>query len=107
MSGGAFDYKQYELNYIADSIEQVIINNGKKRENPDPWESEYYYEYPEDVIQKFEEAVFFIKIAQVYAQRVDWILSGDDGEESFIKRLDEDLSKLKFPEKWEHLKIRK
>jgi hypothetical protein len=35
-----------------------------------------------------------LKIAQVYAQRVDWLVSGDDGEESFITRLDEDLNKL-------------
>jgi hypothetical protein len=27
-------------------------------------------------------------------QRIDWLLSGDDGEESFIERLKEDLEKL-------------
>jgi hypothetical protein len=41
-----------------------------------------------------EEAVKVLKIAQVYAQRVDWFLSGDDGEESFLRRLDEDLENL-------------
>jgi hypothetical protein len=30
----------------------------------------------------------------VYAHRVDWLVSGDDGEESFMKRFDEDLNKL-------------
>jgi hypothetical protein len=30
----------------------------------------------------------------VYAQRVDWLVSGDDGEESFITRLAEDLKEL-------------
>jgi hypothetical protein len=29
-------------------------------------------------------------------QRMDWLLSGDDGEESFLKRLDEDLKKLEL-----------
>jgi hypothetical protein len=41
-----------------------------------------------------KEAVKALKIAQVYAQRVDWLLSGDDGEESFLRRLDDELKKL-------------
>ncbi len=54
----------------------------------------FHYKYPDEVIEKMEEAVKVLKIAQVYAQRVDWLLSGDDGEESFLRRLDEDLDKL-------------
>ena len=41
-----------------------------------------------------KEAVKALKIAQVYAQRVDWLFSGDDGEESFLSRLEEELKKL-------------
>ena len=41
-----------------------------------------------------KEAIKALKIAQVYAQRVDWLLSGDDGEESFLSRLDDELKKL-------------
>lgn len=33
--------------------------------------------------------------AQVYAQRIDWLLSGDDGEDNFHLRLKEDLANLK------------
>jgi len=29
----------------------------------------------------------------VYAQRVDYLIAGDDGEESFLKRLKEELCK--------------
>jgi hypothetical protein len=46
------------------------------------------------VIAKFKDAVNILNIAEVYAQRIDWLLSGDDSEESFLKRLDEDLNKL-------------
>jgi hypothetical protein len=35
-----------------------------------------------------------IKIAQIYMQRMDWLISGDDGEESFLRRIDEDLKQL-------------
>jgi hypothetical protein len=41
-----------------------------------------------------KEAVRVLRIAQIYAHRVDWYFSGDDGEESFIERLKEDLNKL-------------
>jgi hypothetical protein len=34
-------------------------------------------------------------MAEIYAQRIDWLLSGDDGEDSFRERLKEDLEKLK------------
>ena len=107
MSGGAFDYNQYKIGYIADQIEEVIVKNGLEKtpeELKNNWidpewykkypEDLFHYKYPDEVIEKMEEAVKVLKIAQVYAQRVDWLLSGDDGEESFLRRLDEDLDKL-------------
>ena len=41
-----------------------------------------------------KEAVNALRIAQEYAQRVDWLLSGDDGEETFLSRLQENLNKI-------------
>jgi len=35
-----------------------------------------------------------LKKAQIYAQRIDYLISGDDGEESFRERLKEELDKL-------------
>ena len=40
-------------------------------------------------------ALAILKKAYVYAQRIDWLLSDDDGEESFHKRLKEELDNLK------------
>lgn len=108
MSGGAFDYNQWHIGHIADSIENLIEKNGraKTREElkEESWrDSSWYEKYPEDlnhhkysddVIEKFKEAVLILKKAEIYAQRVDWLISGDDGEENFLKRLNEDLSKL-------------
>jgi hypothetical protein len=51
------------------------------------------------LIEEFKNAVKYLKIAQVYAQRVDWLVSGDDGEETFMKRLDEDLNDLNLKTK--------
>jgi hypothetical protein len=108
MSGGHFNYDQYKIGYIADSIEQEIERNGREKTREemkaegwkDPnWyerypEDKFHYEYPPEVIEQFKIAVQKLREAQVYAHRVDWLLSSDDGEESFLRRLKEDLSKL-------------
>ena len=110
MSGGAFQYDQYKIGQIAEKIQQTIDNNGLKldeeliKENQKWYGKDYYerfpeelyhYRYPDNIIEKFKEGVDILKKAEIYAQRIDWLLSGDDGEESFIKRLKEDLEKLK------------
>jgi hypothetical protein len=109
MSGGAFDYNQYKIGYIADQIEEVIVKNGVEKTpeelkdeswRDDSWYDKYpedlfHYKYPDEVIEKMKEAVKTLHIAQEYAQRVDWLLSGDDGEESFLSRLEENLKKIK------------
>jgi hypothetical protein len=94
MSGGAFDYKQYQLEYIADEIEQLIEINGTKRESKESWEDEFHYKYPDDIIEKFKEAIKYLKLAKIYTHRIDWLVSGDDGEQSFRERLEEDLEKI-------------
>jgi len=83
MSGGHFNYKQYEIEHIADQVEQMIIDN----------ESEGYH-FTEDTMVEFKKALVIIRQAQVYAQRIDWLVSGDDGEDSFLSRLKTDLEKL-------------
>jgi hypothetical protein len=107
MSGGAFDYNQYKIGYIADQIDEVIVKNGLEKtpeELKNNWidpewykkypEDLFHYKYPDEVIDKMKEAVKALKIAQEYAQRVDWLLSGDDGEESFLSRLEDNLKKI-------------
>ena len=78
MSGGRFDHKQYDMNYIAGKIEREVLINSKKKE----------------VIEKFKEAVIILRKAAIYTQRIDWLLSGDDEEETFLKRLKKDLKEL-------------
>lgn len=54
----------------------------------------YYYDYSKKTLNEFKKAVKILRTAAVYAQRIDWLLSDDDGEETFHKRLKEDLKKL-------------
>jgi hypothetical protein len=108
LSGGAFDYKQWHIEQIADDIEKLIKNNGREKTREelkdefwrgDDWyekypEDLYHYKYPDEVIEKFKEGLKVLRLAAVYAQRIDWLVSGDDGEESFLERLKEELGEL-------------
>jgi len=80
MSGGFFGYAQYKIDQIADQISDVIQRNDQK---PFP--------YSPATIQQLTEAVRALEIAFVYANRTDCLLSGDDSEEYFEKRLQQDL----------------
>lgn len=112
MSGGAFEYNQWKIEQIAREIESIIYKNGKEKsqeelrssigygyDDPEYLEKypdeRYHYQYPEEVIKHFKTAVIKLREAAVYAQRIDWLLSGDDGEDTFLERLESDLELLK------------
>ena len=109
MSGGTFDYNQYRIRDIARRVEYEISKNGKPKTQRelkaeswrDPsWYKEYpedlnHYKYPDEVIAEFKKAYEMLRKAEIYAQRIDWLLAGDDGEESFLKRLKEDMELLR------------
>jgi len=94
MSGGYFEYKQYDLNAIADSIEQVIRDWENKKlseyENLLKWD----FKDPQTILE-LHNALDILKKAIVCTQRVDCLLSSDDSEESFHARLKEDLESIK------------
>lgn len=92
MSGGHFQYNQRKCGYIADEIQLLIDNNDSQERN---FYGDYIGRgYSPAVIERFKEAVVALRRAEVYAQRVDWLVSGDDGPENFLQRLEDDLKKL-------------
>ena len=54
----------------------------------------YYAEYSDKTINEFKKGLDLIKKANVYINRIDYLISGDDGEESFHNRLSEDMNKI-------------
>jgi hypothetical protein len=107
MSGGKFDHKQYQINDIADTIEREINKSGRrktKEEIKNDWHDEEwykmypedlcFYKYPDEVIDEFKNGVNILRKAAIYAHRIDYLLSGDDGNESFLERLKNELSRL-------------
>lgn len=92
MSGGHFDYKQYQIGYIADEVEHLIETNDSDDENE--WGDKIGRNYDPETIEEFKKALKALQIAQIYAHRIDWLVSGDDGEDSFHRRLKKDLAAL-------------
>ena len=72
MSGGAFGYLQrrYEFQEAIERIEHIIEEN--------------HSELRLDVIEEFKKVLKIIKERQVYLERIDYLLSDDDGEDSFL-----------------------
>ena len=106
MSGGAFDYQQRYIEEIAEDIEQEIIEAG--REIPkEIWAKNHWYgssyddsdrtyqTYEKKTIDIMKRAVYVLRMAYIYAKRIDWMLSCDDSEETLVKRLQEELQALK------------
>lgn len=120
MSGGHFDYDQYKIENIADSIEEYVYGRKLYDElDEDSYIKDLYFdkeeerkktvefvrrnhrtlpnilELKEQTMKEFRKAVEYLRLAYVYAHRIDWLLSGDDGEETFHERLKQDLEELK------------
>lgn len=108
MSGGHWDYKQYQLTEVIEDLKYIIEKSGKPKTkeeikaevwHDENWfekypEDKFHYKYPDEVIEEFKNAIDIISRAQVYIHRIDWLLCGDDGDESFIERLNKELKKI-------------
>ena len=77
MSGGSLDYFYSRIDEPVQIISEKI-KWGKKI-----WSLK--------TLRKFKMAIKYLKIAQIYTKRIEWLLSGDDGEDSFHERLREEL----------------
>lgn len=105
MSGGFFEMSPYHISDIVDQIERKLDQQGKEKDISDSYlDVDYYNRYPEERIhptypEKTQEilidAIKALKIAYIYTKRVDRYLSGDDGDESLVTRLEEDLKQIK------------
>ena len=98
MSGGHFDYYQYKITEIADSIQELIDTNGiaplqtemQKLRDEEP----YFRNYPPEIIEEFKKTVRLLREGFIRVKRIDYLVSGDDGEDTFVESLREQLSEL-------------
>jgi len=85
MSGGHFEYKQYQINDIIDTLEYDIKNFNVEDEDG------YKTNYSQDVLEIMKKTLGHLTLARTLTHRLDYLFSGDDSEDSFFERLEEDL----------------
>lgn len=88
MSGGHFDYIQSRIEEAANEIEEIIKNNNNKE--LDEFGYAIGYNFSDATIEKFKEAEKTVRKAAKMIQRIDWLISDDDGEETFHERWKEE-----------------
>jgi len=92
MSGGHFNYTQYTISEIANEVEQLILTNDSDEKNE--WGDTIGRHYSPETIEEFKKGRIILRQAYEYAQRIDWLVSGDDSEDWFHKRLKHDLENI-------------
>lgn len=84
MSGGHFgDYDYYKVAQFADELEVEIDNNGKVDEYG------YKREFDPDVIDYLEAQIPKLRKMAEIMRAVDYLYSGDHGDDSFLLRVKE------------------
>ena len=84
--------------YFTEDGKQRYVYAGEYEDYDDEYDKDgckvypYYPDYKEDTIAEFRKAVMLLKQAHIYANRIDYLISGDDGEETFHERLKEELT---------------
>jgi hypothetical protein len=87
MSGGHFDYVQGRIRMVADEVAYEIENNTLKDDG-------YVNNFSEETLEKFKECEKVLRKAAAMLERVDYLISSDDAEETFHERWKKDLECL-------------
>lgn len=87
MSGGHFNYNQFHIEGIVGELESLLKLNPEEKRM-------LWYDFSEETFNEMRTAITYLKIAQVYVNRLDYLISGDDGEDTFHSRLKEELSQV-------------
>ena len=83
MSGGHFDYGNYRMHDWKDQIEHLIETNDSDEKNS--WGDAVGYHYPPEIIAKFRKAVELLTVLDRLMHHIDYLVSGDYGEDSFLR----------------------
>ena len=95
MSGGAFDYYEHHLNYIAEAIEARILRDFRRTDSN--WQTgapeevdELGCDTPdqrEKIVAEAKRLAADLRTMYERVKNLDYLLSGDHGSESYIKTL--------------------
>ena len=103
MSGGHYNYKYHQIDDLAEEIEREFENDGKFL--TEDWSADVIYgtkqmreadyfdcatpEQKEEILSEINSLVATLKDAAFRAKELEWLMSGDTGFESYLRRLSE------------------
>ena len=72
----------------------VVSEDEEERYFDESGEEVFYRDFKPETLARLRAAVGQLRRAAIFAQHIDWLLSGDDGEDSFLRRIDKELAAL-------------
>lgn len=84
MSGGSFNYAYTSINDFADQLELILSRQGQ----PDSY-GDAYSTYAPEVQVEFRRILAGARRFAFEMREVEWHVSGDTGDESFLSRIKE------------------
>jgi hypothetical protein len=90
MSGGHFNdcgYNYYKVRQFADELQGEIATNGLTCE--DPYMKGFYPNHSDEVIEYLKEQVPKMRKMAEIMRHIDYLYSGDHGDDSFMKLVKE------------------
>jgi hypothetical protein len=86
MSGGSFDYNCYRIQNFAEELKIKIDNNNVTDEDG------YKYGKSEATLSLLMECHSIIELSGKLAREIEWLYSGDIGEETFAESVNKMLA---------------
>lgn len=80
MSGGHFDYNCFKISQFAEELRHEIETNDTPR-----GDSDYAPRFSEETLAILKHCHDFIERAGDYAKEIEWLYSGDHGEDTFTE----------------------
>ena len=93
MSGGHLFHQQHRIEEIAGEIESLIWTNDD--ETLDQYGERMGNGYPPEIIEKFYTASYALRRAAAMVQRIDYLVSGDDGPDTFLRLWQEEVRRAR------------
>jgi len=82
MSGGSLDYSYVRVQTLAEDIQQQIDSNNVKNDLG------FSNEFSEETLSKMQQTENMLITVSKLAKEVEWLLSGDTGEDTFKENFD-------------------
>ena len=104
MSGGHFGdcgYDYYKVSQFADELEVEIENNGKGRQEDRTYGEVWYPNHDPDVIDVLQEQIPKLRKMAEIMKHIDYLYSGDIGDDGFLLRMKEVEAKYNFIHPWQ------